>query len=314
MKRVLSIDGGGIRGIVPCRVLMEFEKLSGCRIATLFDLLAGTSTGGILACGLTIPGTSGMPEYTAEEMLALYLKWGGTIFKRPWYATAFDRFGLFDHKYPDTGLAKALTQYFGTVKLSHALTEIIVTAYDIERNQPVLFKSRKARVDPTEDIPMFDAAMSTAAAPTYFPPHNQYVDGGVFAADPGMCAYAEARANWPGEEILLVSLGTGFRAEKWSREDAHGWGVAAWAKPLIDILLDGNMLNVDYQLKTLLPAGNYFRIQGELPKDVEPGMDGATDENMQKLAEFGTVLTTCFANQINQALNTLTGNCQKSLS
>src|SRR5215204_3709350 len=139
MQKVLSIDGGGIRGIIPAMVLAEIERLTGKRIAEMFDLVAGTSTGGILALGLTKPGQDGKPQYSAKKLIDLYETEGGKIFSIPVWHQIHSVGGVAEEKYPATGIEEVAKEYFGELRLAEALTEVLVTAYEIEKRGPWFF-------------------------------------------------------------------------------------------------------------------------------------------------------------------------------
>lgn len=303
--RILSIDGGGIRGLIPALVLAELERRTGCPVADCFDLIAGTSTGGILALGLALPGDGGRPRYAARDLADLYLKEGGRIFDESLWRRLTNPMGLRAAKYPSDGLEGVLTQYFGESRLKDALVEVLVTAYDLEKRDAFFYRRRRARADARYDVPMRIAARATSAAPTYFEPllvpwpgdRDVLVDGGVFANNPSLCAYAEARqtlaqAGKAGEDILLVSLGTGIHATPYRYEDAKGWGVAGWARPILDVIFDGVADTVDYQLRQLLPPGadggpRYLRFQTDLDAGLSE-MDDASPghlDGLQRAAE-----------------------------
>src|SRR5215204_5530160 len=172
MQKVLSIDGGGIRGLIPAMVLAEIERRTGKRIAEMFDLVAGTSTGGILALGLTKPGQDSKPEYSAKRLIELYETEGGKIFSIPVWHRVHSVGGLADEKYPSTGIEEVAKKYFGDHRLAEALTEVLVAAYEIEGRIPWFFKRRYAR-DPEKkgyNFYMREVARATSAAPTYFEP------------------------------------------------------------------------------------------------------------------------------------------------
>src|SRR3954454_21841449 len=126
--KILSSDGGGIRGVIPALVLDYIEKTSGRAIADLFDVIAGTSTGGLIALGLTCPDPEGRPKFTAKEVAAIYEDEGDRIFPHEVFGRVRQ---FFDEKYPDDGLNAVLAEKLGDVRLSEALTQLIVTAYDI---------------------------------------------------------------------------------------------------------------------------------------------------------------------------------------
>ena len=112
MRKVLSIDGGGIRGIIPAMVLAEIEARTGKRSAEMFDLVAGTSTGGILALGLTKPEQDGGPEYSAERLIELYDGEGGRIFHIPTWHRLRSGWGVAEEKYPSEGIEEVAKRYF----------------------------------------------------------------------------------------------------------------------------------------------------------------------------------------------------------
>jgi uncharacterized protein len=287
--KILSIDGGGIRGIIPATVLAEVERRTGRPIASLFDLIAGTSTGGIIALALTAPGRDGGPRLSAAEVVGLYLEEGPGIFSRSVLRTVLSVDGLLDERYSDAGLEAALRRYLGDATLAEAITPVLVTAYALEERRPFFFKSRRAEARPAGEYPMRVVARATSAAPTYFEPESVpsdrggtvgLVDGGVCVVNPAMSAYAEARRD--GAEISLVaSLGTGQQTRPILTARARRWGELAWARPLIDVVFDGMSDVVDYQLSQLLPADRYFRLQVQLAARDE--LDDASPSNLRAL-------------------------------
>ena len=298
MKKVLSIDGGGIRGIIPATVLAEIERRTGKLTSEVFDLVAGTSTGGILALGLSKPGQGGKAQYSAETLIELYETEGGKIFDLSVWHQLQSVGGLAEEKYPSKGIDEVAKRYFDDVRLAEALTEILVTAYEIERRGPWFFKRRHARDQDTEgdNFLMREVAQATSAAPTYFEPlqlewgpHGKraFIDGGVHSNNPAMCAYVEARKIYPEEnDFLVVSLGTGEPTREMPYEEVKGWGLALWAQPILNVVFDGVSDTVDYQLRELLRSEGddkrYYRFQTKL----DPGkhdMDDASAPNIQSL-------------------------------
>ncbi len=275
--RILSIDGGGIRGILPAMLLASLERKTGQPVSQLFDIVAGTSTGGILALGLTRPDESGQPAYSAEDMVALYEHEGERIFSSNLWHKIRSLGSLGTQKYPSAGVDDVLQRYFGQTRLSHALTSLLVPSYEIERRVPFFFKSNAAQAQPTHDFPMWQVARATSAAPTYFEPARiesarpgdywALIDGGVFANNPAACALVEARSQFPeATDFTVCSLGTGVLTRRIAYDDARHWGVARWAKPVLDIVLDSVSETVNYQLNQLLPAGSYYRFQTSLQR------------------------------------------------
>lgn len=289
-KTILSIDGGGIRGVIPAIVLSEIEMLTGRRVAELFDVVAGTSTGGILALGLSCPGENGAPRFTAAELADMYREEGQRIFPHEFLGKFLQLFGP---KYPERGRRKVLEERYGPTRLSEALTEVIVPSYDIEGRNPVFFRRASARERPqTHDFAMRDVALATSAAPTYFKPVRLpngesggdmvLVDGGVYANNPGMCGFVdEAAARGQREGTLMVSLGTGELTKALSYHRAKCWGLIGWGLHVLDVVFDGVTETVDYQLARTLGDG-YHRYQVTLA-DSEQAMDNASAANVSAL-------------------------------
>ncbi|MCW3013021.1 MAG: Patatin [Solirubrobacterales bacterium] len=293
--RVLSIDGGGIRGIIPAIVLAEVEARAQRPIAGLFDLVAGTSTGGILACGLTVP-----QAVPAAELVDLYLTRGPEIFRRPLWQRVTSAEGLVDARHDPAALQRVLADYLGTARLADATTCLLATGYDLESREPYFFKSWRVADEPERDLLMVTVAQATAAAPTYFPPVQVHppgggpslalIDGGVFANNPAMCAYAEAARLAPGEPVTLVSLGTGEQTHPLRFAQAQHWGLVEWARPIIDVVFDGIADTIDYQLRHLLGDG-YTRLQCRLD-DASDALDDASERNLRKLVAQAQELVT----------------------
>jgi patatin-like phospholipase/acyl hydrolase len=270
--RVLAIDGGGIRGLIPALVLAEIERRTGRRIAALVDLIAGTSTGGILACALAKPD-----PLPAEEIAGIYEQEGPRIFHRSLLKRITSADGNLDERYDDEGLMAALRRYLGHAQLADATVPLLITAYDIEARQAVILR-------PSRDggVAMVDAARATAAAPTYFEPvrvaGRALVDGGVFAINPAMTAYAEV-VDEPIE--VLASLGTGEHTRRLALDAVRGWGRLAWAEPILDVVFDGSADAVDDQLSRL--AGDrYVRLQTRLD-EASDDLDDASASNLAAL-------------------------------
>jgi len=189
-------------------VLAEIVRRTGRRIAELFDLIAGTSTGGVLALGLTVPEEQmgNRPRFEASQLVSFYEEDGKEIFRSFW-RNVVSLHGLTEERYPSEPIEGVLQKYLGEeTRLSQALTEILITSYEIETCRPFLFTRRKARATRGErfDPRMWEVARSTTAAPTYFAPFQirrskrshlpplTFIDAGVFVNNPTLCAYAEA--------------------------------------------------------------------------------------------------------------------------
>ena len=294
---VLSVDGGGIRGVIPAMVLADLEERTGKHTADLFDLIAGTSTGGIIALALTVPGPEGKPRWMANDLVDLYLTEGPRIFHHSIGQMLESGLGLLDEKYDAQPLQDALEQYLGEAMVSQAVTDVMVTSYDLEHRKPFFFKTDRAKLKPEHDWLMREAARATSAAPTYFEPEKltadgevfALCDGGVFANNPAMSAYAEARRRHPRARIRLVSLGTGQLTRKLHYEDVRGWGLIEWARPLLDVVFDGVSDATEYELEQLLSESDYIRFQTELI-GASDSLDNANERNLEHLHDLARTL------------------------
>jgi uncharacterized protein len=278
-------------------LLASLERTTGQPVSQLFDLIAGTSTGGILALGLTRPNEAGEPAYSAEDMAELYEQEAENIFSSNLWHRFRSLGTLGDQKYPSSGIDEVLQRYFGQTRLSEALTSLVVPSYEIERRIPFFFKSAAAAARPTHDFPMWQVARAASAAPTYFEPARidaaragdywALIDGGVFANNPAACALVEARTQFPGADNYLVcSVGTGAMPRGIHYNEARNWGLARWAKPVLDVVLDSVSETVDYQLHQMLPPANYYRFQTSLQRGSEK-LDETNPSHLRDLRLLG---------------------------
>lgn len=309
---ILSIDGGGIRGIIPAIILNYIEeglqKRTGdpnVTLADYFDMIAGTSTGGMLTCFYLLPPYEGQglhSRYRAKEAIDIYINKGKDIFKRK----KFCFFGLFSEQYPSTGLERILTEKMEDITLDQTRKHCLVTAYDITERKAVLFTTPAAKKYDQRNYYMRDVARATSAAPTYFKlatvrsmggAMSYLIDGAMFAGNPTMCAWVEARKtdfgdiNNPGiNDLYIVSLGTGKEKKKYNYKKAGKWGLIGWARPVVDVLLSSSAEVVDYQMQKLFEASGchdcYVRVDPELGK-AKSEMDNASDENINHLKDAG---------------------------
>jgi uncharacterized protein len=312
---VLAVDGGGIRGVIPARVLQAIEERMQRPVSQLFDLVAGTSTGGLVVLGLVKPASKGAtgPAYAASDLVALYRDHGPEIFHASLARRVATAGGLLGVRYPAGPIEAVLDAKFGDAMLSEALTEVVVPSYDLSQPAPFFFKRRYPLVDPTLDVRMADAARATSAAPTYFDPaplepfrsepRHALVDGGVFANNPAVSAYAEALDLWGEDvEVQVVSLGCGEAPQELGRglipvpyRKARRWGLARWARPVLDVVFDGIADASEWQLTRLCRHGDdrsprYHRLQSPLPT-ANHALDDASNDNLKRLlADAETLL------------------------
>ena len=265
---VLSIDGGGIRGLIPSTILAclesKLQELDGpdARIADYFDVIAGTSTGALVTSMLAAPGENKRPLFEAKDINTFYLENGPKIFpqRRLGFLTPMaNLFGAVKGpKYDGKFLHDKIKSLTNDVTVADTVTNIIVPTFDIKYLQPVIFNTYEAKVDPLKNAHLSDICISTSAAPTYFPAHyfttrdpagklpdREYhlIDGGVAANNPTMAAMSmitkevlrrnpDFTHGKPAEyhRYLIISIGTGTakQAEKYTAPDCAKWGVLRW--------------------------------------------------------------------------------------
>lgn len=283
--KILSIDGGGIRGFIPGLLLSEIEKCTGKKVHELFDFFSGTSTGGILSLLLN------RPEPTpASNLLDIYLgEDGHKIFKKNVLTPL--NYIFRGEKYNKKGIEEVLGRRLEDYCLKDSLKPVLITSYETEARNATFFTSYDSRYN---DMQMKDIARSTSAAPTYFEPYEikdkgTFIDGGIAVNNPAMCAYVEVLKLLKKEgidpatkKIVVVSLGTGVATSSLYYKDIKNWSPLAWIKgPLIGSFFDGNSDTVEYQLKQILPPDCYFRFQLKLPS--EKGADKLDNTNEECL-------------------------------
>ena len=298
MQRILSLDGGGIRGLVTSLWLGGVEdslahagKTGG--LLKHFDLLAGSSTGALVACGLGI-------GLSPAQLADLYRDERHTIFpglaSRLWSRAGriFSQ-GPSAPRYDGAGLEKVLKKVFGRTTLGQLKVPTLVTAYDTVTRTPVVFKSFKAQ---HKALPVWEVCRASAAAPTYFPAHPMTVegyrcaliDGGVVANNPTACAIAEAMRKDArvdnSHDLTVLSVGTGERNRPIDLKSAREWGALEWAIPIIDVLFDGNTDSVDYIARHLVGDG-YFRMQTDLVVGMDD-LDDTSSTNVFALEKLAT--------------------------
>lgn len=284
--RILTFDGGGIRGVYTAVLLQRLAA----QVPGFLDraqLLAGTSTGGILALGLA----SGM---TSDELVKLYQNNGKQIFARSVFREIGDLGDLIGAKYDNANLERILTQVFGNRTLDDLLPRhVLISSFDLDtpskpRTWNPKFFHNFAGDDSDGAEKVVNVALRTSAAPTYFPVFQGYVDGGVVANNPSMPALAQAldigTGNQRQDDVRLFSVGTGG-SPTFISGDAHNWGIAQWAHSLVDMMIDGMMGVAHYECSRLL-RDKYFRLAPVLNEPV--GLD-AVDKIPELMANANNV-------------------------
>lgn len=263
--QILSLDGGGIRGLYTARLLAELERTCNHGIADLFDLIVGTSTGGILAIGLGL----GVP---VNEMVDLYRREGRQIFPRglvPGWRWLRNWLWV---KYSPAHLESCLKRTFGEMRIGDSTKGLVVPFYDLGRCRPSMYKTPH---HPTlmwdQELPAWQAAMGTTAAPTYLPAsrhvhRSRHIDGGVWANNPAMVGVIEAHRflGVPLNKIRLLSLGTTNAITGWSSWLDRG-GKLLWASSAPEVIMRGQTDSATAMAMHLLGRDRVLRVNPNVP-------------------------------------------------
>ncbi|XP_040969811.1 patatin-like protein 2 [Gossypium hirsutum] len=342
---ILSIDGGGIRGIIPRTILAflesELQKLDGeeARLADYFDVIAGTSTGGLVTAMLTSPNEKNRPLFAAKDIKDFYLQNSPKIFPQPGYMFRLITKAikaLSGPKYDGKKFLHSLVkQKLGDTRLHQTLTNVVIPTFDINHLQPIIFSSYRVKEKPTLDALLSDICIGTSAAPTYLPAHYfktqdnkgnvkdfNLIDGGVAANNPTLVAMGEVskviiNGNsdfFPIKPIdygrfLVISLGTGSpkAEEKYNAAEAAKWGVLGWltsegSTPLVDVFTQASGDMVDFHLSVVFKAlhsDKYLRIQDDGLSGDVSSVDIATKKNLDELVKVGEGLLKKRVSRVN---------------
>jgi patatin-like phospholipase/acyl hydrolase len=276
--RIVSIDGGGIRGLVTTILLQRIVATPGLEnFLKSINLIAGTSTGGLLALGIAY-------GLDLEHIRDLYIKKGPGIFDDSWLDDLRDLGKLRGADYKIKPLRRELKSLFGKATLGQLKKHVLITAFDLDNEDP---KPGKRTWKPKlfhnfsgpgsdSNSSVADVGLYTSAAPTYFPSVDGYIDGGVYANNPSICALAQTQDDRYGptpklKDVCLLSLGTGTSLQ-YIRGKSHDWGYVHWIKPLINLMFDGTTGIADYQCSQFL-GNRYHRLAPIFPAGVTVPMD-----------------------------------------
>lgn len=304
---ILSLDGGGIRGIMTTHILSWIEKRfqeiadnPSARLIDFFDFFVGTSTGGLMIACYLMPDQDGeKPFFSAQDVESLYLSTGDEIFSLSLWQKIIRGHGMTSAKYPAESIEKVLNKHFGDMQLNQLLKPCLITAYDLASNKKLLFRQHRAKKQDQENFYLRDVCRAATSAPTYFPPaaiqslgkrKHLCVDGGVYAHNPSLFGYAELRRldqEVGARNMRLLSLGTGDYLEEFKEKEVAGWGKLEWYKPLVDLMAKNHVSNTDYQMRMVFREhkNHYLRLNPSLATKEVNSLDLATKENIQDLTE-----------------------------
>lgn len=323
MKRILSIDGGGTRGLIPAIILNRLQQELDQPIAHYFDLIAGTSTGGLIALALSQPDST---TETTKELVELYRKRGKEIFPQSFFSQLTSLWGLLRRKYSHQPYEEFLEEQLESSLFHSEHPKLLITSYDILAREPLFFKSWRSE---HRELRRRDIARATSAAPTYFEPFQLdvpekkeeggkdkkrvLIDGGIFINSPTVSAYVEAKrlalgepklseASSPEKDFFALSLGTGEFAEGISYHSSKNWGKIGWLSPLLDCMSGGVANATDYQMDLLLES-NYIRLQPKLKEFIS--LDDTSPPAMEKLKAAAEQLLSEKESEIERIISVL---------
>jgi len=316
--KILSIDGGGIRGIIPAVWLSEIERQTRRPISHLFNMMAGTSTGGIIAAGLSTPCidiqhetrtiydfhgsdmlfpietiSSFRPRYSAIDILELYTEKAPNIFTTNNYWFPLPEF--LKHKtttkYTMEGRLNVFREKFTNTRIRHVLTDLVIpAACEDNLTESYIFNRYDSHRDNSKNDALVDVLMATTAAPTFFPSYKIpgkgiFSDGGIHLNNPSATAYHEAlRYGIPREKIFVLSMGTGSYIPDPLHPDLYR-GQLFWAQNLHKVALPAQEGNTDIQMYHLLPKNRYQRWQAWLGEPIT--LDAYRESDINNLIEIG---------------------------
>lgn len=304
--RILSLDGGGIRGILSATLLSLIEReihiATGQTLQEYFHFVAGTSTGSILAAGVAIGKTGEqLVQLYREQGRRIFPYWGGKGYFFPQRIPLIIQSGLSAPKFSHRGLQKVLQEALGYATLAEIdqntnSPKLLIPSYDTFSRTPIFFKTWRNQ-EWYKDIPIWEACICSASAPTFFPayPLNyrgatySMVDGGVGANNPAACAIAEAiNLGNKLEDIRILSIGTGEATKGYPYEETKHWGLAQWGLRIVDVLMDAPLDIDEYISRKIIlrneeDSDRYLRLQPELSNKY---LDRVLDAELRgKLAE-----------------------------
>jgi len=258
MRRILTIDGGGIKGVFPAAFLTTLEQRLACSVSDYFDLIAGTSTGGIIAIGLGL-------GLGAQDVLALYKDHGERIFPR---RRLLRLLSLVRAKYDYQPLREALETAFGDRRLGESRNRLLIPSLNLAAERVHIYKtSHHAKLVHDYKLPAVEVALATVAAPTYFPIHLSpeglpYIDGSLWARNPMALAIVEAIGvlGWERDQIQVLSLGCTSEHLNVSWEKRISLGASYWGTRIADVFMKAQSSSAIATAHALVGARNVVRI------------------------------------------------------
>ena len=290
--KILSIDGGGVRGVIPITILEYIERITNRKIFDIFDHFVGTSTGGILSIMLS-------QGLDLEVIKDFYF---GADCKKIFTAN-FIRNPLI-YKYPSSAIEGVLRKTIGEGSFSEAKKPCTVTFYDTVTSTAKIISSTDKSASKFKS---WECARATSAAPTYFEPFSfnnmVAIDGGMFANNPTFCGYIEARKIFGKDcEFIILSLGTGVSNSPSLANKIKNFTLLDWGMNLFDLTSDGYSDTVAYAMNELAEVDSHYRFTPIIPEK-NTGVDDTTDDNLNKLQQItNNMIATDWSNDLQKMI------------
>ena len=308
-KIVLSLDGGGIKGLISISILNYIEKRlrqklfnNDFKIGDVLDFVSGTSTGSIIGSLLIYPDDDGNIKYSAHDILSMYVNLSNNIFERNLKHKFRTLWGLAGPMYSNKQIDKVLSEIYKEIRITDLVKPCLFTSYDIDEKRIVIF-TNKDKKQKYKDYLVKDVVRSSTSIPGFFRPshffvndkENTLVDGGVFANNPSLSAFIEVSKtefddgvnHYSPNDLLFLSLGTGDTPDKqYSFNKTKSRGIVWWFKPILDILVSSSSELVHYEMYKLFDGygkiENYHRINPIINNASSSALD-SSKENIYDL-------------------------------
>ncbi len=316
--RILSLDGGGVRGLVSLEVLKSIENKSGKPIAQLFDMVAGTSTGAIIATLLLLPDEQGQPKYSVESIVDRYTELVSRVFSAPWYHQLLTLNGTLGPKFFNYTKIVIANRLYGRATLGDLLLPVLIPSYSLTDSRLHLFTNWSP-----QHMNLHVAALIVAATspPSVFPAvelrgaskdAGEYVDGAILVSDPAHLAFSQSLGKYPQARFVIVSVGTGLPNDKVHRRVGIYGGGLDWIESVLHIMLDGQAQVTSSLLKEFSETGapikmNYYRFNTQRPVGLGDWLD-SSPENIEALKDLGKDIVKKQNKQLDEAIELLLRN------
>lgn len=285
---LLSLDGGGVRGLMQLYILAELERRTGKSIPEMFDGIAGTSIGGIIACLLTLPDPKHptQPKYSARDLLTIFQENLGNLFVSKWQSFG----GLFRTRYKTSSIKSVLDKLLKDNTFKDRLLPVVLVTHDLSLNEERLISTTDK-----EDFLTKHVAMATGAAPTYFKPQHVFPinisssrgyvlsDGGTCMNNPTLPGLALMRARYGVEanDVKVLSLGTGIKSTTRMKDGLLRGGILKWGRIIADTCIAGQSSAANHLTRAY--CGNYYYRFNPVLAQENMRLDDVSESNQDAL-------------------------------